>query len=533
MNDVVLRIVASIVSACLIGAATAKGLGAMQQSGYKNGNFLRWLKRKDNLFYNRLSVLSLCLALASTVTALCLSFLGIREGLLLSAAPFFLLILCFCYADMRYALKVKTKKTGRLLRLFAVYILLMASVGYLFIALLYFLARWNGSDIYHLIAYAPFSLMPMLAPFLLCVANALTGVFENARNEKFVKRAGQVLDKSDMIRVGIVGSYGKTSVKNILKTLLLEKYDVVETPESYNTPIGIAKTVFSPAFENKKVFIAEMGARKSGDISKLCALVKPQYAVFTGVCAQHIQSFGSLENVWREKSAILRVDGVETVLGENLRPLASDYDGLQNVTFTGLTAAENIRLDAERTYFEFSLGGERIVVDTPLLGESAVENILLAATLAYKMGLTAAEIQKGVEKLSPVPHRLQLIKNGDVRILDDGYNANIRGAASALAALSRFSGRKCVVTPGIVECGVLEESINGELGALIASHAPDCVILVGETLVGSLKAGYVNAGGDENALTIVEDLSSAQAVLQKWIRGGDTVLFLNDLPDVF
>ena len=117
--------------------------------------------------------------------------------------------------------------------------------------------------------------------------------------------------------------------------------------------------------------------------------------------------------------------------------------------------------------------------------------------------------------------------------MDDGYNCNAVGAKEALAALGRFAGRKCVVTPGIIECGVLEEKINGELGEEIAKLAPDKVILVGETLVGAVKDGYKNAGGDEKKLSTVKDLKGAQAALGEWVGKGDAVLFLNDLPDVY
>jgi UDP-N-acetylmuramoyl-tripeptide--D-alanyl-D-alanine ligase len=117
--------------------------------------------------------------------------------------------------------------------------------------------------------------------------------------------------------------------------------------------------------------------------------------------------------------------------------------------------------------------------------------------------------------------------------LDDGYNCNPRGAKEALAALARFDGRKCVVTPGIVECGVLEEKINGELGEEIAKIAPDKVLLVGDTLVGAVKDGYQNGGGDMQKLSVCKDLKEAQAALAEWVGAGDAVLFLNDLPDVY
>lgn len=506
-------------------------LGAMQQSGYKNGAFLRWIGRKDNLQFNRLAVFSLCLALSTAIVSLCFSFLGAKWGVLVSAAPFAVLCAFFIWADRKYALKVKTQRTGRLCRLFAAYFVLVAAVAYCFLSLLWFLAEWNGSEIYRSVAYVPYAVMPVLTPLLLCLANAITGIFENARNKKFVKRAGQVLNETEIIRVGVVGSYGKTSVKNILKTLLSEKYSVVETPESYNTPIGIAKTVFSPAFAEKQVLIAEMGARKQGDIRELCALVKPDYAVFTGVCEQHMATFGSLENAWAEKGEILKCGAKKVACGEDVYAFFADLSEREDVI--GGLCVENVSCALTGTEFVLKIGGERIEVKTALLGNAAVENIRLAAALAREMGLSAEEIGRGIAKLQPVPHRLQLIENGGVYILDDGYNCNPRGAKEALGVLGTHEGRKCVVTPGIVECGVIEERVNGALGAQIAEINADKLILVGETLVGAVKNGYMAAGGDAEKLACVKTLAEAQAALGEWVLAGDAVLFLNDLPDVY
>jgi UDP-N-acetylmuramyl pentapeptide synthase len=117
--------------------------------------------------------------------------------------------------------------------------------------------------------------------------------------------------------------------------------------------------------------------------------------------------------------------------------------------------------------------------------------------------------------------------------LDDGYNCNERGAKAAIDALCRFTGRKCIVTPGIVECGVLEEQTNAHLGAEIAKANLDLVILVGETLVTSVKNGYVSGGGNAEKLRTVKTLALAQETLKGWLCAGDAVLFLNDLPDVY
>ena len=177
-------------------------------------------------------------------------------------------------------------------------------------------------------------------------------------------------------------------------------------------------------------------------------------------------------------------------------------------------------------------------IGNPPFGHSGEESIRywfthsqIAAELRKRM--TADEIVRGVEKLQPIPHRLQLIQSGGVYILDDGYNCNPKGAEEALAALKRFSGRKCLVTPGIVECGVLEESINQALGEKIAKANFDKVILVGETLVGAVKKGYQDANGNRDVLVSVPTLDKAQTILKTYLQEGDAVLFMNDLPDVY
>lgn len=532
MIEHVLRGIAAVVTAFLFCASTQKAVGALQQSGYKNGAFLRWLGRKGNLYFNRLSVFALCLALASGICSLCCSAFGERVALICAAVPFLGLSLLLYWADHRFALKVNFQRTGRFNRLFVGYVILTACAGFGFLSFLGWLKKINASQMYGLVAYVPYAILPVALPLLLCLTNLILGVFENARNKKFVKRAGQVLDESKTVRIGVVGSYGKTSVKNILATLLQEKFSVVATPESYNTPIGIAKTVFSDEFTGKQIFIAEIGARKAGDIAELCKLVKPDYAVFTGVCAQHVQTFGSLQNVWAEKSEILKCGAKKVVCGEGLRErIESEFSGADCVAYAERVG--NLCLQATSTEFTLYVDGKEIPVSTKLLGGAAVENIALAARLCRDLGMSAEEIGAGIAKLQPIPHRLQLIESGGAYILDDGYNCNVVGAKEALAALGRFDGRKCVVTPGIIECGVLEEKINGELGEEIAKLAPDKVILVGETLVGAVKDGYKKADGDEKKLSVVKDLKGAQAMLKEWVGAGDAVLFLNDLPDVY
>ena len=141
------------------------------------------------------------------------------------------------------------------------------------------------------------------------------------------------------------------------------------------------------------------------------------------------------------------------------------------------------------------------------------------------------EIVSAIGNLEFIEHRLQLIKANGVNILDDGYNSNVKGARAALEVLKTFGGRKIVVTPGLVELGVLEEEENALLGKDLVGF--DLIILVGDTLVTAVKRGYVDGGGEEQKLIIKPNLAEAQEELKNFIQPDDTVLFLNDLPDVY
>lgn len=147
------------------------------------------------------------------------------------------------------------------------------------------------------------------------------------------------------------------------------------------------------------------------------------------------------------------------------------------------------------------------------------------------MGVPLREIAAAAEEMDFVEHRLQRIESNGVYILDDGYNANVKGAEAAVEVLKSFRGRKIVVTPGLVELGVLDEEENAALGAKLVGL--DTVILVGDTLVGFVKEGYLSAGGDGEKLFTVSSLFEAQEKLRQTLEKGDCVLFLNDLPDTY
>ena len=383
----------------------------------------------------------------------------------------------------------------------------------------------------------------MALPFFLGLAARLAAPVERAVQRWYLNDARRKLAaRPDLIRVGITGSYGKTSVKVILATLLRERYNVLSTPSSFNTPMGLTRVIREQLSSEHEVFIAEMGARHVGDIAELCALVQPRYGLLTSVGPQHLETFFTLENVARTKYEL-----VEALPEDGMAFLPQD-DGIclklyrqtkKPKALFGLSAGgEKLAMTARdvthgpegSSFLLVGPGGHTARCTTRLLGLHNIQNILGAAAVAHALGLTLAEIAAGIAKAEPVEHRLQLVPTGNgVTVIDDAFNSNPAGCRAALAVLGDFPGRKIIVTPGLVELGDREEAENEAFGREMAGVV-DVAILVarnGQAMARGLRA----AGFGEENFHVVGRLSDATAILGQITQAGDVVLFENDLPD--
>lgn len=519
-------VVIALAFACAMVLTSSKALGILQSCGYGNAKFLKWTRKKNNLLVERHLLLSLCCALASAVLALCFSFVG-EWAAVISLAAFVTFFALYCAADSKVALRTPATLTPRFKRLTAVLWLTDAVIVYFAVTLLNFADYVWGNALFSALRYVPLAAIPAGSVLLICLANAVDGVYEVPKNKSYIKKARAKMAKAHVITVGITGSYGKTSAKNILAQMLGSKYRVLATPRSHNTPLGLAKAINDNDLAQYDVFLAEMGARNVGDIAELCALCPPDYAVITGICPQHLESFGSVENIVRAKGEILSATCGSAVIAADCFDLFAGF----RADKIRCDCVSDVKCTCHGTSFTLKLGGEERSVTTKLLGEHAAYNIGICAQTAHILGVTIDEIAQAATELDYVEHRLQLIESNGVHILDDGYNSNVKGAEAAVNVLNSFSERKIVVTPGLVELGVLDEEENGALGAKLVGL--DYVILVGDTLVGYVKAGYLAAGGDAEKLVTVSTLTEAQTVLQGMLRKGDAVLFLNDLPDIY
>ena len=431
--------------------------------------------------------------------------------------------------------KKKFVLTPRVKRLYAVFFIVMTLILYGITRLINTLI--DISD-YFLIL---FFLFPLFLPLWIALCGLLAWPIEKAISEMYFRDAQRILrERKDLIKIGITGSWGKTSVKFILGTILEEKYHTLVTPASFNTPMGVTKVIRSKLEPGHRVFVSEMGARHVGDIKEMCRLVHPQIGLLTSVGPQHLDTFKTVERVAKTKyelidalpedgEAFFADDGdicrtlyEKTTVRKHLTGLDPEKDELW---------AEEIRYSPEGSTFLLCRGDEKTECTTQLLGELNIRNILLCASTGLSLGLSMKQIARGIAKIRPVEHRLQLIRHpGGLNVIDDAFNSNIRGAKQAFQVLKQFPKKRVIVTPGMVELGEQEAEMNRAFGTAMADCC-DTAILVGKKRSEAIAAGLKENGFPEESILVAASLEDAASMMREITGAGDTVLFENDLPD--
>ncbi len=339
-------------------------------------------------------------------------------------------------------------------------------------------------------------------------ANTLLTPWEAANRRRYVRRAVRTLrHRPDLMVIGVTGSYGKTSVKNILAALLSTQYRVVSSPASFNTPQGLARTVNEHLRPDTQILIMEMGARHVGDIREMCDLCHPRHGIITSIGACHLATLGDVATVAQTKAelfAALPDDGIAVTDGDN--------PWCRQLKHPRLTLVRG--------------GAEHFA--TPLLGAHNQTNIALAVAVARKLGISDDHLKTAVANLAPTAHRLQpIVAPNGIIILDDSYNANPVSAASALAVLGTYATRKVVQTPGFVEQGDNTATAHATLCTQIKNVA-DAVIVVGTLNRDAFTQGLTGWG---KPVFYAATRDAAKAFYPSLLSAGDVLLLLNDLPE--
>ncbi len=383
----------------------------------------------------------------------------------------------------------------------------------------------------------------ILIPFFILVAGNITKPVELNIQNGFKKQARIKLASMPHLKViAITGSYGKTSIKFMIKDLLKERYSVCFTPGSFNTPMGICKVINNDLQAHHQVLILEMGARYAGNIQELCDIAQPDVSIVSNVGLAHLETFGSQEIIAKEKGTIvdnldaggvcvLNADDPKVInMGKERSEISRILVGLD----TGDIRATNITYDTKGTYFDVLFENETQKFRTKLLGAHNVQNLLLAIGVAQYFGIRRKTMVIAAQTIEPVKHRLELKQVGDLFVIDDAFNSNPIGAKNAVEILSQFKNRKrFIITPGMIELGKIEEEENYKFGQAIGEADLDYVILVGNERTKPIRDGVENSSRKTSNIYVVDSLFAANDIVKENAEAGDVVLYENDLPDLF
>lgn len=495
------------------------GIHMLQQEFYLNPNYFNWVKKHPgkNFLFGDIIIP----ALALTVTVIFSETVGLIFWSFVNILAFVRLL------KKRAKAKKPLVITARVKRLIVTLAILLAALG----VGLYISPLWVF-----------FALVANLLSFLFVLAaNFINIPVEKAVAGRYIREAKNIIKKMDHLKViGVTGSYGKTSSKYILTEILSGKFTTLMTPESYNTTMGVVRTVREKLKPIHEIFVCEMGAQNTGEIKEICDIVSPDYGIITSIGPQHLETFKSIENIIKTKFELYDAlkDKENSVVNLSSNYIKENKPDLS--TGYSITAEDGGKFYADELSYgpsgaSFNICGEGIEpfrVESRLLGKHNILNIVGAAALALKLGMTPAEIAVAVKRIKPVPHRLQPIKQaGGILVIDDAFNSNLEGAKSAVEVLGSFEkGKRMLITPGMVELGEKEYEYNKIFGQHAAENC-DYIILVGEKQTVAIKDG-LGSFPEEN-LFIAKDLNDALVRMRSVAGPGWTVLFENDLPDLY
>ena len=365
---------------------------------------------------------------------------------------------------------------------------------------------------------------------------------------RIIKKATRKRERlKNLLVIGITGSYGKSSMKEILFTILKDNFNTIKTPKNINADIGIAKVFLKDATEKHDVFIVEMGAYKRGEIQKTTNMIKPQIGILTGINPQHISLFGSLQNIQKAKYELMESlpsKGLAIFNGdnENVRALYRQCKNPKRLYSTNpsidhgsqkvlVSEISNTPKGLEISVYED--GEENVILKAPLLGKHNATNIVGAVTVARELGIDYTDIKRALLKVKAPPHTLQLKKGiKDSIVIDDAYASNEDGVSAALKVLDTLKGNKkiCILQP-LIELGDSAERVHKKIANEIAKVCDYLIVTSRDYYSIILKEAIDNGMSKDNIFCLLrpqEALRKAQELINK----DDIVLVENRVSEV-
>ncbi|MEK7597212.1 MAG: UDP-N-acetylmuramoyl-tripeptide--D-alanyl-D-alanine ligase [Patescibacteria group bacterium] len=411
--------------------------------------------------------------------------------------------------------------------------LITALSSILILSMSFFVSKFFNNNPYQIVSLVLFFALGLYFSYIfLIIINVLllpVDVFIKALLVFLSKK--KIKNLRNLKIIGVAGSYGKTGMKDLIATVLAEKYQVVKTPESVNTPVGIARIILSQVNEKTEILIVEMGEYYSGDIKNICSIALPQIGVVTGINEAHLERLKLIDNSIKtifeiaqnmRAKGLLLLNGKDKLIKNNYKKFVPNN---QEIYFYSSKGKIEFNEDAPGYIYQ--------KIFFPLLGQYNLDKIDGVIYLAKKLGLTPQEIENGLKKIKTPAHRLQPILNREKNILviDDSYNGNPDGVEEAIKTLSLFKKRRKVfVTPGLVEIGIKSGEVHQRIGKRLNDVA-DLVILVKNSVTPDIERGLIRSGFNKKNIIWFDSMKEAQNNLGNIVKSGDVVLFQNDWPD--
>lgn len=354
----------------------------------------------------------------------------------------------------------------------------------------------------------------------------------------------------ELLVIGITGSYGKTSTKEFLATILSEKFKVLKTTEHQNSEVGISQCILNDLKPEHEIFIVEMGAYNRGGIKLLCDIAKPKIGVITGINEQHLSTFGSQENIISGKYelieslpedslAIFNGDNEycfelykKTLIKKRVYSLQSSISGLPSDIW-----AYNIRAEKDFITFKMTAGDEMVDFRVSLLGSHNISNILAAVCCARELGMTLEEISRACQKIESWQSGIQL-KRGrhpptvlhGINIFDATYSANPDGVISHLEYLKIWPGKKVIIMPCLIELGSSSKEVHRRIGEKIGEVCNLAIITTKERFE-EIKEGAIGRGMNSENILFIENPKKIFEKIKVFCKEGDVVLLESRLPN--
>ena len=517
---------------------TTRSLHMLQQNLYnENNRYIKWVFKNIREFFT-IEILGIVLAF---YTLYKLSNQNIYTNLMV-----FLIMIVYAFVFLtiiKFETKNQNKKplvyTKRIKRL-----LFTISLIYIIPIVCLYVFFDNSHTLW--IVITAMTIISYLNYFIVYIAKLINTPIEKMVFLHYKRRAKDKLASMNHLKViGITGSYGKTSSKNILASILNIRYNALPTPRNLNTPNGIMMTINNDLDKFTDIFIAEMGAYVKGEIKGLCDLVNPKYGILTCIGTAHLETFGSEQNIIDGKFELIESlpdDGFAILNRDDEKQVNYKLKNNVRVIWIGIKEdadymATNIKCNKDGTTFDLKIKGDRkrYSFTTKLLGEHNVYNILSAIACGVEFGIDIDKLIQAVRVVKPIEHRLQLKKIGNFYQIDNAYNSNPSGARSAVKVLGMFDGIRVVVTPGMIELGDKEDYYNKEFGRDIAKYAnANYVILIGEKKTKAIYEGLVEEGYNKDNIIVYNDVKDSYKFIGSIVGKEDVyALYENDLPDTY